>query len=214
MEKNIKKMPIREQIYNIIKTNIIERKYMPGQRLSISSISRELNVSNSPVREAISMLERDGLVESYPNAGPSVISFSNEKLIQIAQAILSMLLGALELCLQTDRIDQLIQLLQKALKEQTEHLETESEQEYVRYSIAFEGAFIQCCANPYITRQYTEIEDLFYLTVLYDHLVYRYGSDAGSDGASSDSQLNHDRRHRKSKDTPGQTLQSIPGEAR
>ena len=169
MEKNIKKMPIREQIYNIIKTNIIERKYMPGQRLSISSISRELNVSNSPVREAISMLERDGLVESYPNAGPSVISFSNEKLIQIAQAILSMLLGALELCLQTDRIDQLSQLLQKAIKEQTEHLETESEQEYVRYSIAFEGAFIQCCANPYITRQYTEIEDLFYLTVLYDH---------------------------------------------
>ncbi len=161
-------MPIREQIYNIIKESIIERKYMPGQRLSISAISRELDVSNSPVREAISMLERDGLVEIYPNAGPSVISFSNEKLSQIAQAILSMLLGALELCIRTGRIDHLIELLQKALKEQTSHLNAETDQEYVRYSIAFEGAFIQCCSNPYITRQYTEIEDLFYLTVLYD----------------------------------------------
>ena len=89
-------------------------------------------------------------------------------LSQIAQAILSMLLGALELCIRTGRIDHLIELLQKALKEQTSHLNAETDQEYVRYSIAFEGAFIQCCSNPYITRQYTEIEDLFYLTVLYD----------------------------------------------
>lgn len=169
MEKSIKKVPIREQIYNLLKESIIERKYMPGQKLSISSISRDLDVSNSPVREAISMLERDGLVEIYPNAGPSVITFSNEKLIQIAQAILSMLLGAFELCLQTGRTDSLIALLQKALKEQKLHLQAETEQEYVKYSIAFESAFIQCCCNPYITRQYSEIEDLFYLTVLYDH---------------------------------------------
>jgi len=165
---SVKKEPIKEQIYHIIKNRILNMEYEPGKRLSIMSISRELNVSNSPVREAISMLERDGLVETYPNAGPSVISFSEEKLAQVAEAILSMLLGALEICDQNDKMDTLVGMLQKAVKEQITHLNLESEQEYARYSISFEAALIECCNNPYISRQYTQIEDLFYLIVMYD----------------------------------------------
>lgn len=165
---SVKKEPIKEQIYHIIKDRILNMEYESGKRLSIMSISRELNVSNSPVREAISMLERDGLVETYPNAGPSVISFSDEKLAQVAEAILSMLLGSLEICEQNHKIDDLIGMLQKALKEQISNLKLESEQEYAKYSIAFEAAFIECCNNPYMTRQYTQIEDLFYLIVMYD----------------------------------------------
>lgn len=165
---SVKKEPIKEQIYHIIKDRILNMEYESGKRLSIMSISRELNVSNSPVREAISMLERDGLVETYPNAGPSVISFSDEKLAQVAEAILSMLLGSLEICEQNHKIDDLIGMLQKALKEQISNLKLESEQEYAKYSIAFEAAFIECCNNPYMTKQYTQIEDLFYLIVMYD----------------------------------------------
>ena len=168
MDRRLNRTPIREQIYNIIKKNIIELKYQPGERLSIMSISKELNVSNSPVREAISMLERDGLVEIYPNAGPSVITFSNKRLGHIAQAILSMLLGSFEICLQSQQTDTLIELLQKALKEQMGHMNLESQPEYAKYSIAFDAAFVACCNNPYISKQYAEIEGLFYLTVLYD----------------------------------------------
>ncbi len=50
MDRRLNRTPIREQIYNIIRKNIIELKYQPGERLSIMSISKELNVSNSPVR--------------------------------------------------------------------------------------------------------------------------------------------------------------------
>ncbi|MBR5315964.1 MAG: GntR family transcriptional regulator [Firmicutes bacterium] len=166
--KSSKKEPIKDQIYHIIKKRILRSEYEPGKHLSIMSISRELNVSNSPVREAISMLERDGLVETYPNAGPSVISFSDKKLGEVAEAILSMLLGALEICQQNDKLDNLIGMLQKAIKEQITHLNIEDEQEYAKYSIAFEAAFIECCENPYMSKQYAQIEDLFYLIVMYD----------------------------------------------
>ncbi|MBR3756526.1 MAG: GntR family transcriptional regulator [Firmicutes bacterium] len=165
---SVKKEPIKDQIYHIIKSKILNHQYEPGKRLSIMSISRELNVSNSPVREAISMLERDGLVETYPNAGPSVITISEERLAQVAEAILSMLLGALEICEQKDKIDRLVGLLQNALKVQTANLQMEDEHQYAKYSIAFEAAFVECCENPYLTKQYKEIEDLFYLIVMYD----------------------------------------------
>ena len=81
-----------------------------------------------------------------------------------------MLLGALELCQYTNRIEKLIPMLQNALKEQILHQDADSEQEYARCSIAFESAFIQCCDNAYLSKQYSEIEDLFYLTVMYDQL--------------------------------------------
>lgn len=171
MKKTIKKSPIRIQVYDTIKAGILNGKYQSGCRLSIASLSKELNVSNSPVREAISMLHRDGLVDIYPNSGYSVIKFSNKRLSNITQAILSMLLGAFELCQQMDKIDELIGLLQNALKEQIAHLNADTLQEYVRYSISFETAFITCCDNPYLSRQYSGMEDLFYLTVLYN---YRY----------------------------------------
>lgn len=168
MRKPIKKAPIREQIYYIIRNDIMERKYALGERLSIAALSKQLDVSNSPVREAISMLERDGLVETYPNAGPSVVSLSDEKLKFIAEAILSMLLGCFELCQMQGRIDELIYMLQDALREQTQHVNTDDQQEYVRYSTAFEFCFVKCCQNPYLSKQYEEIETLFYLIVLYD----------------------------------------------
>lgn len=168
MKKNSKKIPIRDKIYLEIKADIMQGKYEPGSRLSITSISKAMKVSNSPVREAISMLNRDGLVDIFPNSGPLVIKLSDKKLSDIAQAILSMLLGAFEICQQTEKIDQLIDLLNKALNAQIHHPQDSTLQEYVRCSIGFENAFIICCNNPYITRQYTAIEDLFYLVVLYN----------------------------------------------
>ena len=71
-------------------------------------------------------------------------------------------------CRQTESIS-LIQLLQKRLKNRRNTLKLRANRNTSDIPSLFEGAFIQCCANPYITRQYTEIEDLFYLTVLYDH---------------------------------------------
>lgn len=169
MRKRVKKAPIREQIYDIIKNDIMDRKYSPGEHLSIASISKELDVSNSPVREAISMLERDGLVETYPNAGSTVVSLSDEKLSLIAEAIVGMLLGSFEIVQRTNKVDTLVEMLQQTLKEQIKHVDDESEQDYALYSIKFEASFIRCCENSYITRQYSAIEDLFYLVVLYDH---------------------------------------------
>jgi len=165
---SIKKEPIKDQIYHIIKKRILNKEYESGKRLSIISISRELHVSNSPVREAISMLERDGLVETYPNAGASVIAITDEKLAQVAESVLSMLLGALEICEHTNRLDYLVDMLQKALKDQIANLNIEDQQAYARYSIAFEAAFVHCCKNAYMSKQYSQIEDLFYFIVMYD----------------------------------------------
>ena len=60
MENNPSKS---EKIYKILQDDIIERRFLPGQRLVERELIEKLGVSKTPVREALARLKRDGLVE-------------------------------------------------------------------------------------------------------------------------------------------------------
>jgi DNA-binding GntR family transcriptional regulator len=68
--------------YEYIKGAIIDGKFEPGMRLAEESLAKELNLSRTPVREAIKHLEADGLVVPLKR-GVSVRHFTNEDIRQI-----------------------------------------------------------------------------------------------------------------------------------
>ena len=59
---------IRETISQHIKSLIISGKLAPGQRLNELELSEMFDVSRSPLREALLILERENLVEIIPPA--------------------------------------------------------------------------------------------------------------------------------------------------
>jgi len=60
---------IKEQVYNILKNQILDGTYQAGDWLQEAKIAKELKVSRSPVREALQQLLGDGLVVNIPNKG-------------------------------------------------------------------------------------------------------------------------------------------------
>lgn len=62
----------KDYIYDAITTAIIEGHFAPGERLLEKDVSAWLEVSRTPVREALSALEGDGLVEIMPHRGAVV----------------------------------------------------------------------------------------------------------------------------------------------
>ncbi|MCX7883999.1 MAG: GntR family transcriptional regulator [Caloramator sp.] len=60
---------LRGRVYNILRENILNGKYKPGENLIELKLAKELHVSRTPIREAIRQLELEGLVESIPNKG-------------------------------------------------------------------------------------------------------------------------------------------------
>ncbi|QKK10646.1 MAG: GntR family transcriptional regulator [Pseudomonadota bacterium] len=60
--------------YGAIKTAIAEGRYLPGEKIGISQIARELSTSDIPVREAMQRLEAEGLLEYTPHVGFRVTS--------------------------------------------------------------------------------------------------------------------------------------------
>ena len=58
--------------YAQVRGAIVENRYAPGQRLVEQRIAEELGLSRTPVREALRMLEAEGLVVSERNRGAMV----------------------------------------------------------------------------------------------------------------------------------------------
>ncbi|WP_404713351.1 GntR family transcriptional regulator [Sphingomonas sp. MMS24-J13] len=58
-----------EEVFDIIRTDIMSLRIPPDTRISIDSLARELGVSQTPIREALSMLEAIGLVTKRHYAG-------------------------------------------------------------------------------------------------------------------------------------------------
>jgi len=65
-----------EQIAGRLSERIITGEYAPGQRIMEQAIAAEFAVSRGPVREALRLLERDGLVTILPRRGAQVTNLS------------------------------------------------------------------------------------------------------------------------------------------
>lgn len=69
---------LRYKVFKYIKAQIINGHYKPGDNLVESKMADELGVSRTPIREAIRLLELEGLVETTPNKGAVVLGISNK----------------------------------------------------------------------------------------------------------------------------------------
>jgi len=68
----IRKDPLREQVRVQIKRLILTNRLRPGQSIIIDRLASELGVSHTPVREALAMLQHNGLVIMRPYENPRV----------------------------------------------------------------------------------------------------------------------------------------------
>jgi DNA-binding GntR family transcriptional regulator len=66
-EEEVDKYSLRGRVFTSLRESILEGIYKPGDVLRESTIAKELEVSRTPVREAIRQLELEGLVKSVPN---------------------------------------------------------------------------------------------------------------------------------------------------
>jgi len=75
---------IAEQIAGSIREAIAQGRISPAARLLEASLAREMGTSRAPVREALSQLEREGLVIKEPNRGARVVELTAETVREVA----------------------------------------------------------------------------------------------------------------------------------
>lgn len=72
-------------VAEVIRQAIVDGGFAPGARLKEEELARELGMSRTPVREALLVLQAEGLVEAAPNRGATVRVHGAEDLDDLYQ---------------------------------------------------------------------------------------------------------------------------------
>jgi len=79
-----------DQAYQAIKAEILSNRLRPGEPLPIDRFVRDLELSRTPLREAVQRLEKEGFVEIRPRIG-TFVSYLNlseiQEMYQVRQAL-------------------------------------------------------------------------------------------------------------------------------
>lgn len=77
---NFKKETYSDQVVDYVKDRILSGDLVPGASVTETAIASELSISRAPVREAMQILLREGLIESHPHKGKNVTALTAKQI--------------------------------------------------------------------------------------------------------------------------------------
>ncbi|OAS23486.1 GntR family transcriptional regulator [Paenibacillus oryzisoli] len=83
MATKINRVNVTEEIYRIVKEDILTHKLPAGEKINIDQLARTLEVSNIPIREALSRLQSEGYLHMVPFKGMYVNLMSLQQLNEL-----------------------------------------------------------------------------------------------------------------------------------
>lgn len=86
-ENGINKLNLSDQIANRLRDMIIQNELAPGDRIREREVCEELQVSRTPLREALHKLASEGLIELVPNRGAVITRPSAEEISDMLQVL-------------------------------------------------------------------------------------------------------------------------------
>lgn len=81
---------LSSRAYELLKKKIIGCELKPGQRLVERDLVEDLGISRTPIREALTKLEREGLIKTVPRKGCYVKEFSLEEMDELYEVRLAL----------------------------------------------------------------------------------------------------------------------------
>ena len=80
-----KPVSIRDKVYRAVRNDVLNGRIPPGDRIVEARVAREINTSRTPVREALHMLEREGLLEAIPRVGYKVKRIDQDEMEELCE---------------------------------------------------------------------------------------------------------------------------------
>ncbi|ALR19330.1 GntR family transcriptional regulator [Sphingobium baderi] len=145
---------ITGRAYSILRSDIISCRLSPGVRLNISQLQKKLTLSQAAVREALSRLAAEGLVEIERNRGFRVSQVSTTGFRKLTEALMAIELPCLRAAIVNGDLEwelNLIAAYHRALR--TLELVVEGKEElnsYANERLAFYEALLAAADNPWL----------------------------------------------------------------
>jgi DNA-binding GntR family transcriptional regulator len=140
---------LRAHVVKVLSAGILSGKYKPGDRLNESQIARELNISRIPVREALSQLQEQGLVQNRERRGMFVTNIGHEEVQQISSLRFILETEALRLA-QKNMTPEVLAALDRLVQQMDDWDSTLLEA--AALDLEFHRTLWKAAGNPYLER--------------------------------------------------------------
>ena len=155
-EKANEYLPLRDVVFNTLRESILTGEMKPGERLMEIHLANRLGVSRTPIREAIRMLELEGLVTMIPRKGAQVAQITEKGLrdvLEVRQA-----LDALAMELACERItEEEIRELRRACDTFAQMTRTQDAVRIAQADVALHDIIVHASGNDRLIEEHEEI---------------------------------------------------------
>lgn len=143
---------LAEQAYWELRRRIVSGEFSPGRRLLPRELAAMLDISQTPVKEALLLLERDGLVECPSRRGAAVRRFTAQEIQEIYRARALLECAAVEAGLREARAGgALLSSLGETLRMEAHQVEAGADgAELLRLDCDFHEALLSLAASTWV----------------------------------------------------------------
>ena len=152
----IPRAALHEQVAHRLRQMLVENRISPGAKLNERELSEILNVSRTPLREAIKMLAAEGLVELLPNRGAIAVELTEADVLNTFEVMAGLEAQSGELAAQRITEAELSEI--KAMHFEMMAAYTRRDlPSYYRLNSAIHSAINAAAKNPVLTSTYTQV---------------------------------------------------------
>lgn len=154
-------LPLRDVVFHTLREAILKGELKPGERLMELQLASKLGVSRTPIREAIRMLELEGLAVTMPRKGAEVAKMTEkdmEDVLQIRKALDELAVG-----LACDNMtEEELKELHVALKNFEESTRSGDVKQIAQADVEFHDGIYQAADNPKLVNMLNNLREQMY----------------------------------------------------
>ena len=141
------------QITESIRRSILNAEYQLGEALSETKLAEKYGVSRTPVREALTELQRQGLIVIRQQSGSFVFMPSEEDVAELCEFRRLLEIAALRLA-HARRPNETLGQMRESLEIMKHSLDTNDQRGYAYADSIFHQAAVDNCANRHLIESY------------------------------------------------------------
>lgn len=167
-------LPLRDVVFQTLRGAILRGELKPGERLMELQLASKLGVSRTPIREAIRMLEHEGLAITIPRKGAEVAKMTEKDMEDVLQ--IRTVLEDLAVRLSCEKITktELVELRQ-AMEQFEEKTKLDDVVEIAKADVNFHDVLYKASDNPKLLGLLNNLREQMYryrVEYLKDRSVY------------------------------------------
>ncbi len=119
---SINKLSLSEQIYQDMRERIANRDLLPGQRLVVRQLQELYDVSSTPIRDALFLLQSNGFITVSSGGSARIVEMDEEKIRHFKAALRVSYIATMRLIVENGQQEKILALLREQYQKELDCL--------------------------------------------------------------------------------------------